>query len=73
MKKIALVGDFSFTGEQLNRLKAVGQVEKLGDIESDEEWLEKVQGYDVICSWGEHVISNLSNLKNVLVTYPYTD
>ena len=29
MKKIALDGDFGFTEEQMARLKAVGQVEKL--------------------------------------------
>jgi D-3-phosphoglycerate dehydrogenase len=73
MKKIALVGDFNFTDEQLARLHAVGQVEKLENISSDDEWLAAVQGYDVICSWGDHVMANLDKLENVLITYPYTE
>jgi phosphoglycerate dehydrogenase-like enzyme len=73
MKKIALDGDFNFTDEQQARLSAVGQVEKLGEITSDDEWLTAVKGYDVICTWGDHVLANLDKLENVLVTYPYTE
>lgn len=73
MKKIALDGDFNFTEEQLDRLKAVGRVEKLDDTSTDAKWLEAVQGYDVICTWGAHVIDNLVKLENVLVAYPYTE
>lgn len=73
MKKIALDGDFNFTNEQLARLKAVGQIEKLDGVESDEEWLAAVKGYDVLCSWGDHVMDNLDKLENILVTYPYTE
>lgn len=73
MKKILLDGDFNFTDQQLARLKAVGQIEKLKVVKSDEEWLNGVKGYDVICTWGDHVIANLDKLENVLVTYPYTE
>lgn len=73
MKKILLDGDFNFTDEQVARLNGIGQVEKLGDVRTDEEWATKVKGYDVICTWGDHVLSNLSTLENVLVTYPYTE
>jgi len=73
MKKIALDGDFNFTDEQLSRLNAVGQVEKLTDVASDEAWLGAVRGYDVICCWGDHVLANLDKLENVLITYPYTE
>lgn len=73
MKKIALDGDFNFTREQIARLKAAGQVDKLESASSDEEWLATVKGYDVICSWGDHVMANLGKLENVLVTYPYTE
>jgi phosphoglycerate dehydrogenase-like enzyme len=73
MKKILLDGDFNFTDQQKARLEAVGQLESAGDIKSDEEWLNKVKGYDVICTWGDHVIPNLDKLENVLVTYPYTE
>lgn len=73
MKKIALDGDFSFTNEQLARLNAVGQVDKLESTASDEAWLEAVKGYDVICNWGDHILANLDKLENVLITYPYTE
>jgi phosphoglycerate dehydrogenase-like enzyme len=73
MKKIALDGDFNFTDEQVARLNAVGQVEKLESVSSDEEWLNAVKGYDVVCNWGDHVLANLNKLENVLITYPYTE
>lgn len=73
MKKIALNGDFNFTDEQRARLRAVGEVTKLSEAGSDEEWLDAVKGYDVICTWGDHVLANLNKLENVLVTYPYTE
>jgi len=73
MKKIGLDGDFNFTKEQTERLKAVGSVEKLKSVTSDAEWLDAVRGYDVVCTWGDHVIENLGKLENVLVTYPYTE
>lgn len=73
MKKIALDGDFNFTEEQLARLNAVGQVDKLESVDSDEAWLEAVKGYDVICNWGDHVLANLYKLENVFITYPYTE
>jgi D-3-phosphoglycerate dehydrogenase / 2-oxoglutarate reductase len=73
MKKIALDGDFNFTEEQLDGLHAAGQVEKLPDVSTDAEWLQAVQGYDVVCTWGEHVLENLDKLEDVLVAYPYTE
>lgn len=73
MKKILLDGDFNFTDEQKARLEAVGSLENLEMITTDEEWLDKVKGYDVICTWGDHVMPNLAKLENVLVTYPYTE
>jgi D-3-phosphoglycerate dehydrogenase len=73
MKKIAIDGDFNFTDEQIARLNAIGQVEKLENVSSDEAWLTAVKGYDVICSWGDHVLANLDKLENVLITYPYTE
>lgn len=73
MKKIALDGDFNFTNEQVARLKTAGQVEKLASVATDEEWLQQASGYDVICTWGGHVVANLDKLENVFVTYPYTE
>jgi len=73
MKKIALDGVFNFTDEQLARLKTVGQIYKLDESATDDEWLKKVEGYDVVCTWGDHALVNLDKLENVLVTYPYTE
>ncbi len=73
MKRIALDGDFNFTDDQIARLNAVGQVEKLESTTSDEEWLAAVEGYDVVCTWGDHVLANLDKLENILITYPYTE
>lgn len=73
MKKIALDGAFNFTDEQLDRLNRVGQTDKLPSISTDSEWLDAVKGYDVICTWGDHVLNNLDKLHDVLVAYPYTE
>lgn len=73
MKKIALDGDFGFSDEQRARLEKVGSLHALPAVSSDEAWLSAVQGFDVICTWGGHVLANLQNLHDVLVTYPYTE
>lgn len=73
MKKIALDGEFNFTDDQLARLHALGQVDTLAGVSADAEWVKAVEGYDVICSWGDHVIDNANKLKDVLITYPYTE
>jgi phosphoglycerate dehydrogenase-like enzyme len=73
MKKIALDGDFNLTDGQLKRLQAMGQVDKLATVSSDEEWLKTIKEYDVICTWGDHILDNADKLENVLVTYPYTE
>jgi len=75
MKKIALDGEFGFSEEQRKRLDAVGELVSLEEAKSNNMWLEAVQGYDVVCTWGDggYALANLSKLKNVLVTYPYTE
>jgi D-lactate dehydrogenase len=73
MKKIALDGDFNFTDGQLARLNAIGKLEKISNASTDAEWLKAVKGYDVVCTWGDHVLANLDKLENILVTYPYTE
>ncbi|CAN5149586.1 hypothetical protein BH09PAT3_BH09PAT3_2360 [soil metagenome] len=73
MTKIALDGDFNFTEEQLSRLNAIGQIEKLAAVSSEDEWVSAVKQYDVLCSWGDHVVNNLDKLENILITYPYTE
>lgn len=73
MKKIVVVGDFNFSEQQSSRMAAVGDVVRVDIAKTAEEWLESVQGADVICSWGDYLPENLNRLENLLVTYPYTE
>jgi phosphoglycerate dehydrogenase-like enzyme len=75
MKKIALDGEFNFTDDQRKRLESVGTLVPLQEVKSADEWLEAVEGHDVICTWGDggYALKNLPKLNNVLVTYPYTE
>lgn len=73
MKKIVITGDFPFTEEQSARLAALGEVTQTTDYSSSEEWLQAVEGADVILSDGDYLLENLENLKDVFVTYPYIE
>ena len=73
MKRVALDGEFNFSEEQKERLEKIAEVKQLDKPASAEDWLKSVKGFDVVCTWGDHVIENLNNLENVLVTYPYTE
>lgn len=73
MKKIIVIGDFRFTEEQKARLEAGGEVVYVESPDSSEEWLRRVEEFDVICSNGSHLLENLPKLKNVFVTYPYIE
>ncbi len=72
MKKITIAGSFPFTDEQKARLAALGEVSYI-TFSSSEEWLDCVQGSDVILSDGDYLFENLEKLKNVFVTYPYIE
>lgn len=72
MKRITLAGDFPFNDEQRVRLALLGEVRNVS-FSSSEEWLEAVQGSDVILSDGDYLYENLENLENVFVTYPYIE
>ncbi len=73
MKTIVITGGFSFSPEQMARLEALGTLRTVTDIGSAEEWLQAVQGADVICSDGDYVYECLDKLSNVFVTYPYIE
>lgn len=73
MKKIVITGDFPFTEDQEARLDALGEVRQTTDYSSAVEWLAAVEGADVILSDGDYLLENLSNLKEVFVTYPYIE
>lgn len=73
MKKITITGSFPFTDSQNARLEALGEVKRVSDYSSSEEWLSAVKGSDVILSDGDYLLENLDNLENVFVTYPYIE
>jgi glycerate dehydrogenase len=72
MRSIVLCGDFNFTEEQKTRLAAVGEVSSVS-ADSADDWVQKVNGSDVVCSWGDFVLEKAGELENVLITYPYTE
>lgn len=71
--KIIAIGEWNLSEEQKARLAKAGDVDYIKNPTSSEEWLKAVQGYDVICTWGDYVLESLDKLENVLITYPYTE
>lgn len=71
--KITLIGSFTLDNQQKQRLQNLGEVTETPAPASAEEWVQKVQGADVICSDGSFLLENLGKLKNVFVTYPYIE
>lgn len=67
---ITLIGDFTLSDQQKQRLQKLGSVTEHPAPASAAEWLEKAEGADVVCGMGPLVLANLSRLKNVFVTYP---
>jgi phosphoglycerate dehydrogenase-like enzyme len=71
--KIVVTGSMPFSAEQLSRLRRVGRVTTAGGASSAEEWLEQVEGADVVCSDGTFVADHLERLHDVFVTFPYVE
>lgn len=52
------------------------RLEKLGDVTyfdthpTPAEWLKRVEGYEIICSWFGGLRENIGNIKNVIVSVP---
>jgi len=73
MKKITIIGNLSFSEEQIKRLGSLGEIKTLSVPCSAEEWSRVAEESDVICSDGSGLLENIYNLKNVFVTYPYIE
>lgn len=73
MKKIIIVGDLSFSEEQMNRLNSCGEVNQIDVPETEKHWLEAVSGYDVLISDGDFLRDGVSKLENIFVTYPFIE
>jgi phosphoglycerate dehydrogenase-like enzyme len=69
--KIVVTEELDLNETQLNRLKALGEVTAFADqAAKPEDWLDRVQGFDVICSSKYGLKQNFSELKNVFVSVP---
>jgi glycerate dehydrogenase len=73
MKNIVVIGDFEFSDALIEKIKSLGKVSFIVNASSATDWLQKVQGADVICSDGDYLLENLSKLKNVFITYPFIE
>ncbi len=71
--KITLIGSFTLNDHQKQRLQELGDVTETPEPASVEEWVQKVQGADVVCSDGSYLLESLNKLKNVFVTYPFIE
>lgn len=72
MKKIIVVG-VNFNDQQKEQLNNLGEVKYIEEPSSSEDFLQQIQGFDVICSNGSFLLENLPKLKNVFVTYPFIE
>jgi hypothetical protein len=70
---IVVTGSMPFTAEQVRRLQRVGRLTLAGSASCGAEWLEQVEGADVVCSDGRFVAGNLERLHDVFVTFPFVE
>jgi phosphoglycerate dehydrogenase-like enzyme len=73
MKRILLAGEFALSVEQKTRLEKLAEVNIDTTISSKEDLVSKSKNYDVLCNWGDYLPDALYELKDILVTYPYTE
>lgn len=73
MKKIVIAGNIPLSDDQRSRLETLGELKVASEYSSAADWLQLVQGADVIFSNGEYLLENLEHLNNVFVTYPYIE
>lgn len=72
MTKIVVTNPMGLSEEQKGRLQLLGEVKFYDTMPaSPDEWLERVKGFDVICSMMNGLRENYSKLKNVFVSVPF--
>src|SRR4029078_2672459 len=71
--KITLIGSFTLNDQQKQRLQKLGDVTEETEPKSVEDFVQKAQGADVICSDGSFLLDSLDKLSNVFVTYPFIE
>jgi phosphoglycerate dehydrogenase-like enzyme len=71
-KKIVTLG-INLDENYIKRLELLGELKISDAPNSVEDFLEKVEGSDVIYSNGDFLLESLPKLQNVFVTYPYVE
>lgn len=71
--KITLIGSFTLNDQQKQRLQKLGDVNEAGEPTSVDDFVQKAQGSDVVCSDGSYLLDSLDKLKNVYMTYPFIE
>ncbi len=71
MTKIVVTCPMGLSEPQKNRLDSLGEITYHDTIPSPEEWLERCQGYDVVCSWIIGLRENYYLLHDTFITVPF--
>ena len=72
MTKIVVTSKMDFSPEQKARLQRLGDVTFYDDqVTSPDEWLKRVNGYEIICSWMAGLREKYSELSNVFISVPF--
>lgn len=72
MPKIIVAQELDLFPDQLMRLHTLGEVKVYGDLaESYDAWLERVQGFDVICTGKFGLKQKIYELKDVFISLPF--
>jgi glycerate dehydrogenase len=72
VKKIVILG-INLNDDYKKRLSDIGELKQLESPTSIEDFLEKVDGADVVYSNGSYLLDSLPRLKNIFVTYPFIE
>ena len=74
MKKIVVTQNHDLYPDQIERLKSLGEVKLYDDLaKTPEEWLERVRGFEIICSGKFGLKQKIYELKDVFISLPFVD
>jgi glycerate dehydrogenase len=72
MKKLVVTNPMGFSPDQKARLEKLGDVTYHDTHPTDaDEWLERCQGFDIICSWINGLRDHYDKLKDVFISVPF--
>jgi glycerate dehydrogenase len=70
--RIVVTQDLDLFPDQLERLKTLGEVKVYNDLAEDyDAWLDRVQGFDVICSGKFGLKQKIYELEDVFISLPF--